>query len=62
MDLTQKKCVPCEGGIPKLSPEEADQLLQNIPDWERHGDKLFKIFRFKKFMDSIEFVNKIILL
>ena len=58
MDLTKKKCVPCEGGIPKFTPEQADQMLREIPSWERRGDKLFKKFKFKKFMDSIDFVNK----
>jgi 4a-hydroxytetrahydrobiopterin dehydratase len=59
MDLLSKKCVPCEGGIPKLSRSEAEALLQNIKGWELVGDKLHKCFRFKKFLQSIDFVNQL---
>lgn len=58
MELSEKKCVPCEGGVPKLSGEEADQLLQQVEGWKREGDKIRKTFQFKKFTDSIAFVNK----
>lgn len=58
MDLTQKKCIPCEGGIPKLTAPEARKLIQEIPSWELHGEKISKTFKFRRFMDSIQFVNK----
>ncbi|EGG21361.1 hypothetical protein DFA_01242 [Cavenderia fasciculata] len=28
--LSQKKCLPCEGGIPKLSNTESEELLKNL--------------------------------
>ncbi len=31
--LTAKKCVPCEGGVPKLTPEEAQAQLSSTPGW-----------------------------
>lgn len=58
MELSEKKCVPCEGGVPKLSGEEADRLLKQVEGWVRQGDKIYKKFQFKKFTDSIAFVNK----
>ena len=58
MELKEKKCVPCEGGIPKLSAQQADDLLKEIPDWQRQGDKLFKNFKFKNFIKAMEFVNR----
>ena len=30
-ELTHKRCVPCEGGVPKLTPEQINQLLQALP-------------------------------
>ncbi|MDX1386387.1 MAG: 4a-hydroxytetrahydrobiopterin dehydratase [bacterium] len=58
MELKEKKCVPCEGGVPKLSAQQADDLLKEIPDWQRQGDKLFKNFKFKNFIKAMEFVNR----
>lgn len=58
MDLSQKKCKPCEGGIPKLSHGEADELLASLEGWTRQGDKLHKTFKFKTFMNAIAFVNQ----
>jgi len=58
MSLLDKKCVPCEGGVPKLNLEEAEQLRQEIPTWQLKEEKLYKSFKFKTFMDSIGFVNR----
>ena len=58
MDLSQKKCKPCEGGIPKLSHAEADELLAALQGWTRQGDKLHKTFKFKTFKNAIAFVNQ----
>lgn len=30
MDLTQKHCVPCEGGTPPLSDQEEEKMLKSI--------------------------------
>lgn len=32
--LHQKKCVPCEGGVPRLSAPEAKILLKNLAGWK----------------------------
>ena len=29
-DLTEKHCVPCEGGVPKMSREEAEKMAQQF--------------------------------
>jgi hypothetical protein len=29
-DLAAKKCVPCEGGVPKLTPAEASEMKPTI--------------------------------
>ena len=73
-DLTQKHCIPCEGGTPPLSEIEEDNLKQQIPDWiVLRGDpsinsgqvqqatvhKIRRQLTFKNFKEAIAFVNKI---
>lgn len=65
-DLTQKHCVPCEGGTPPLSDAEEDKLKQQVPKWillRNDGTtlvhKIRRQFIFKDFKEAIAFVNKI---
>jgi len=59
MDLIQKKCLPCEGGVPKLNAEEAQGLLQQVTGWRIQEEKLHKLFKFKNFVQAMEFLNKV---
>lgn len=61
MSLTAKTCVPCRGGIPPLSPQEAKTLLPQVPGWQLDGDctKLERKFKFGNFAESLAFVNKV---
>ena len=59
MDLTKKKCVPCEGGVPTLRKEEAENLLKQTPGWVLEENKIKKVFKFKSFVEAIKFVNKV---
>lgn len=62
MDLTQKHCVPCEGGIPPLLDQKEDELIKQIPSWILLRDGTHKIrcqFKFKNFKEAIAFVNKV---
>ncbi len=63
MDLTQKHCVPCEGGAPPLKDSEEEKLKEKISDsWFLIRDgthKLRRQFKFKDFKESMSFVNKI---
>ncbi len=59
MSLADKRCVPCEGGVPKLSPERVKELLTQIPGWEAPGDHhLHRVFRFPDFKQGLDFVNR----
>ncbi len=60
-DLLQKKCVPCEGGIPPLTYQVAGELLTQLNDWMLVDDAklLAKTFRFKNFAENMRFVNDI---
>jgi 4a-hydroxytetrahydrobiopterin dehydratase len=59
-DLTQKKCVPCEGGVPPLRPEQVAEMLPQVPGWQvtEDGRKLHRRFLFDDFVQAMAFVNK----
>lgn len=59
-ELRQKRCVPCEGGVPKLSPEEAQQQLQKLSGWElTDNERIRKKWTVKNFMSAIDFFNRV---
>ena len=63
-DLAQKKCIPCDGGIPGLDIKEIHKYLKMVDGWEVKTDEqkiyyLIKNFKFKNFLESKKFVNKI---
>ena len=37
-ELKKKKCVPCEGGVPPVTHEEAERLLKDLRGWNLTGD------------------------
>ena len=45
--------------MPKLAPEQVNERLKQIPGWERKGDTIAKLYRFKEFMDGIRFIGKV---
>ncbi len=61
MSLTQQTCVPCQGGIPPLTPEEACGFLDQVPRWELNdnSDRLNRKFKFDDFVTALAFVNKV---
>lgn len=64
MKLTEKKCVPCEGGVPPFDPKNAEQYLKQLSSgWKIiEGKKIRKEYKFKSFPETISFVNKIALI
>jgi len=34
MDLINKRCVPCEGGIPAFNKDEIEKNLKETPGWK----------------------------
>lgn len=58
MDLKNKKCVPCEGGVPKLTPERVQEYLQQVAGWKSEGEKIHKTFKFKNFSEAVKFINR----
>jgi 4a-hydroxytetrahydrobiopterin dehydratase len=60
-DLASKTCVPCRGGIPPLTQEQARELLPNAPGWSlgENGTRLLRRFEFEDFKKAIAFVNRV---
>jgi 4a-hydroxytetrahydrobiopterin dehydratase len=61
-DLTSKKCVPCEGGMPALSASTAQGLLRQLQDgWSINAanTEIRREFNFKDFYRTMSFVNAV---
>ncbi len=60
MDLSQKKCIPCESTAP-LARAEALTLLKQIPGWALGEDAkwIIKQFKFGNFVEAMSFADKI---
>ena len=59
MDLTQKKCIPCEAGTSPLKESQINELLKEIPEWVLKDGHLYKKFKFKNFAEAMKFINSI---
>ncbi|HVZ12267.1 MAG TPA: 4a-hydroxytetrahydrobiopterin dehydratase [Patescibacteria group bacterium] len=61
MDLTKKKCVPCEGGVDPFTDEEIKTYQSYLKtQWDIvDGKKIERMFKFKDFREAMEFVNKV---
>ncbi len=57
MDLTRKKCVPCEGGVPRVTGPALDALLASVEGWQLSGDRIRKHLRFRDFRAAMAFLN-----
>lgn len=59
-NLSQKRCVPCEGGTKPLPEEDVKRLLGELDKaWTLRDGKLMREFRFRDFKESMEFVNNV---
>ena len=62
-DLLNKKCVPCEGGVLPFDISEIHKYQTKIDGWNvKENDKKYfleKNFKFKNFISSQKFINKV---
>lgn len=59
-DLSQKKCVPCEGGVPPMPDDEIAAHLQEVDEWRAvEQTKIIKTYEFKDFAAALRFVNQV---
>lgn len=59
--LAKKRCLPCEGGVAKLTLDEIHQYLKQLPDWQLSEDQksIFRDFKFKNYHQVMAFVNAV---
>ena len=63
-DLLKKKCVPCEGGVIPFDISEIHKYQKKVDGWDvlKNDKKKFfleKNFKFKNFIESQNFINKV---
>jgi 4a-hydroxytetrahydrobiopterin dehydratase len=60
-ELVQKKCVPCEGGVPKYTLEQAQAQIKNLSGWRltQDGQRIRKDWVVKNFMAGIDFFSRV---
>ena len=63
-NLADKKCIPCEGGIPSFDLTEIHKYLKKVDGWDVKSDDnktyyLLKEFIFQNFLESQNFVNNV---
>ena len=61
IQLTQKSCTPCRGGIPPLAKAEVAKLLPQARGWDSidDGTKLQGNFKLQNFRTSLEFIRQV---
>jgi len=65
LELAQRSCVPCRGGVPPMEPAEAEHLLSQLGSgWELTAVSpgitgLRKTYRFKDFREALDFVDRV---
>ena len=61
MDLSNRQCVPCLGGIPPLKGTQLDQLRDQLDHgWEIVDEHhLTRSFKFRDFTGALAYVNRI---
>ena len=62
MSLKEKRCVPCEGGMPALDEVTTRKLLGEVTGWtvvrENDQPRLQKRFDFVDFLAAMAFIDK----
>lgn len=57
--LRAKRCVPCEGGVEKLSPEAAEALRVGVPSWRIEDGKLRRTRVLPDFAAAMRFLVRV---
>ncbi len=64
MKLSEKKCIPCEGGMPPFGKLQITKYKSQLSHgWQVVDDKMLrKEFKFKNFVGSMGFANQVALI
>jgi 4a-hydroxytetrahydrobiopterin dehydratase len=60
-ELTSKRCVPCEGGIPALNAAQVRDHLTAVPSWRLtdDGKRIRREWRVKDFLTGLDFFRRV---
>jgi 4a-hydroxytetrahydrobiopterin dehydratase len=53
--LEHKKCLPSDGKTPRVTGEDAQRYLRELPGWALSENQIDKEFRFSNYLDGVEF-------
>ena len=58
--FAERSCVPCQGVMPPLTPEDAAGYHQEAPGWEMldGARRIERTYRFKNFREAFAFVER----
>lgn len=61
MSLADNRCIPCRGGVPPLSEDKSQELLQQLDEgWALNSvGHLEREYRFKNFNGAMELANSV---
>ena len=61
MNLSDKKCIPCEAGGTALTQKEVAFYAKDVPRWTiaDNSRKIMRKFDLEDFQSSLKFVNRI---
>lgn len=59
MELKDKKCKPCEGGVKPMEEKEIQEKLKQLDGWAHQEEAIAKTFTFKNYDETLGFVNKV---
>jgi 4a-hydroxytetrahydrobiopterin dehydratase len=58
--LADRSCAPCKGGTPPLDADQINPLLSQLTGWQvEEGRRLHKGYRFKNWVEAVDFVNAV---
>ncbi|MFG0263890.1 MAG: 4a-hydroxytetrahydrobiopterin dehydratase [Rhodopirellula sp. JB055] len=60
-DWTQRHCVPCEGGVERLSTETTQRYLADLPHWslQEEGNQMVRELNTGDFQTAVRHLNAI---
>lgn len=61
LNLTAKKCTPCQGGVLPMTKDIAEKYLHEAPEWELRDNatRLKRTFKFTNFADAMALAQKV---
>jgi 4a-hydroxytetrahydrobiopterin dehydratase len=56
-ELAQKRCKPCEGGVPPYTEAQTREMLKKLKGWTLENGMLVKLYPFRNYHETMAFVN-----